>query len=449
MEGEPPWYIGAGQGFFHDTNAYHTPDGPADTYSSTTLFGGFDQQISRQRFHGKGSVALNRYFDEKQLDNTSYYFAPRPRLGNRVQPVRLSRRRHPAAPRLPRAELRRADADPQPPPETNGLTHWRAGAGRRCLRSKAALRHSSTDYSDEAYAARESTGNSGSLALYYGGGGPLRVGIGGRYDRTETPKAGFDPIVPEFLSNTSTGRNIDFFVDYEVSGHITTNLRLSYTDQSNTLLEASDFKGWTGRVATRWQATGKIVVTAYASRDTGFDSAFSSVTFVPPGSPPGTPPVTALYENNRLTYAADLGMLYSATAKIDVAAGAHYARAHLVSAASDPLGVSAVESTDHRKVFFIGANYEFLRNGTASCRLARELHDVSGGNAYSYGSTLFGCSLGSRGNDRILLHVPRPTLRFGPQQCTGSPSQLRFLGMPWPNERRSTVSTANLEQVGD
>jgi hypothetical protein len=88
--------------------------------------------------------------------------------------------------------------------------------------------------------------------------------------------------------------------------------------------------------------------------------------------------VTALYQNNRLTYAADLGILYSVTAKIDVAAGAHYTRAHLVSATSDPLGVSAVESTDHRKLFFIGANYEFLRNATATCRLARELHDVSG-----------------------------------------------------------------------
>jgi hypothetical protein len=102
--------------------------------------------------------------------------------------------------------------------------------------------------------------------------------------------------------------------------------------------------------------------------------------------------VTALYENNRLTYAADLGILYSATAKIDVAVGAHYSRAHLVSAASDPLGVSAVESTDHRKIFFIAANYEFMRNGTASCRLSRELKDVSGGNPYSYDSTLYGCS---------------------------------------------------------
>ena len=58
--------------------------------------------------------------------------------------------------------------------------------------------------------------------------------------------------------------------------------------------------------------------------------------------------------------------------------------------ASDVL--AAVESTDRKKIFYIGAKYDFLRNGIASCRLARELRDVSGGDNYSYGSTLFGCT---------------------------------------------------------
>ena len=196
--------------------------------------------------------------------------------------------------------------------------------------------------------------------------------------------------MPEFLSNTATGRHLDFFADYAVSGQVTANLRLSYTDQTNTLVEASDFKGWTGRLAARWQATGKLALSAYASRDAGFDSDFGSVTVVPPGSPPGTPPVTRLYDNNRLTYSAGLGAVYAATAKVDIAAGASYSRGELVSVASDVL--AAVESTDRKKIFYIGANYDFLRNGTASCRLARELRDVSGGDNYSYGSTLFGCT---------------------------------------------------------
>jgi hypothetical protein len=246
LEGEPPWYIGAGQGFFHDTNAYHTTDGPADTYSSTTVFGGFDQKISRQRVHGTGSVALNRYFDEKKLDNTSYYFdlgldwETASSLSGSLDGGIRQHLDYPA----PSSGAPQQTLNLRQDKWVDALARW---GGTSLYTVEGKLRHASTSYSDEAYAARESTGNSGSLALYYGGGGPMRVGIGGRYNRTETPKAGFDPIVPEFLSNTSTGRNVDFFVDYDVSGHITTNLRLSYTDQSNTLLQASDFKGGRAR----------------------------------------------------------------------------------------------------------------------------------------------------------------------------------------------------------
>jgi len=122
----------------------------------------------------------------------------------------------------------------------------------------------------------------------------------------------------------------------------------------------------------------------------GFDSVFNTATIVPPGSPPGTPPVSFLYDNNRLTYAAALGAAYAATSKIGVTAGIHYSRAETVTTGGDVL--APVESTDRNRVYFIAASYAFLRNGTADCRLARELRDVSGGNSYSYGSTLFGCN---------------------------------------------------------
>ena len=69
-----PYYVGVGQGFTHDSNVYRIPSGPGDTYSSTTLFGGFDQPISRQRVFGRGGVSLNRYFNEQPLNNTSYDF---------------------------------------------------------------------------------------------------------------------------------------------------------------------------------------------------------------------------------------------------------------------------------------------------------------------------------------------------------------------------------------
>ena len=390
VDGELPWYVGIGQGFFYETNVFRTPDGSSsDTYSSTTLFGGFDQPIGRQRVHGRGAVALNRYFDEKQHDNTAYNF----QLGLDWETVASLSGSLNGGVRQHLAYLVQNTAVPS---QTTNLsqTDWvdaRARWGGTSLFTlEGMLRYSDVSYSDESFASRESHGGSGSLTLYYGRGGPLRVGIGGRYDRTVNPKALFDPIVPEFLSNTATGRHLDFFADYDVTGQVTANLRLSYTDWSNDLAAASDFKGWTGRLEARWQATGKLGFNAYAARDVGFDSVFNTATIVPPGSPPGTPPVSFLYDNNRLTYAAALGAAYSATSKIGVTAGIHYSRAETVTTGGDVL--APVESTDRHKVFYIAASYAFLRNGTADCRLARELRDVSGGTNYSYGSTLFGCN---------------------------------------------------------
>ena len=63
-----PYYIGVAQAFTRDSNVYRVPSGPGDTYSSTSLFGGFIQPISRQRVYGRANVSENRYKDEKQLN---------------------------------------------------------------------------------------------------------------------------------------------------------------------------------------------------------------------------------------------------------------------------------------------------------------------------------------------------------------------------------------------
>src|SRR4051794_15645904 len=67
-----PYYVGVSQAFVHDSNVYRIPSGPADTYSVTSLLGGFDQMIGRQHVYGRAVVSGNRYQDEKTLNNTSY-----------------------------------------------------------------------------------------------------------------------------------------------------------------------------------------------------------------------------------------------------------------------------------------------------------------------------------------------------------------------------------------
>jgi hypothetical protein len=388
-----PWYLGGGVGIFHESNAYRVPNGPDDTYWNANVFGGFNQRIGRQRVFGSATVGINRYFDEEQLDNTSYDF----RLGFDWETVGslsgsldAGLRQHLAAP-SPTVGVPVTSKNMGKTKFADALVRW---GGTSLLTLEGTGRYSSVEYSDPAYVRSESEGASGGLALYYGGGGPLRVGIGGRYDRTKTPKAVFDPLTGDFQSNTSTTRNIDFFADYKVLGQIVTNLRLSYTDLSNTIVESGDFTGWTGRLGVNWQATGKIAVNAYVARDAGFDSAFSTNVPVPPTgpSPGGFPTTTRLYENSRLTYSADLGATYAATGKVEVAAGAHYSRAHVVSTTSDGVTLTDQTAKDILKLAYIGANWEIRRNWSATCRLSRELRDVSGFSNYSYDANSIGCS---------------------------------------------------------
>ena len=346
IDGELPWYIGVGQGFFHDTNVYHTTDGPSDTYSSTTLFGGFDQQISRQRFHGKASVALNRYFDEKRLDNTSYNFA----LGLDWETVAsLSGsldggvRQHLAYPST--GGYRRRSTQPGPDEVgrrartlgRNVAAHARRHAalfGHRLFRRELCLagvdRH--LRQPGALLRRRRAAARRHRRPLR-----PHRDAEGGvRSDRAGVPVEHRDRAPCRLLRSTTT------------SPARSRPTCASATPTSRTRWsKPPTSRGGPGA----WRRAGRrpesFASSAYASRDTGFDSDFGSVTLVPPGSPPGTPPVTRLYENNRLTYAADLGALYSATAKIDVAAGAHYTRAELVSAATDALGVPRGKHRPH------------------------------------------------------------------------------------------------------
>jgi hypothetical protein len=387
-----PWYLGGGVGIFHDSNAYRVPNGPGDSYWNANVFGGFNQRIGRQRVFGSATVGINRYFDEEQLDNTSYDFLlglDWETAGSLSGTLDAGLRQHLAAPSAS-VGVPVASKNLGKTKFADARVRW---GGTSLLTLEGTGRYSSVDYSDPTYASQETEGASGGLALYYGGGGPLRVGLGGRYVRTKTPKALLDPLTGTFESNTANSRNIDFFADYQVLGQIVTHLRLSYTDLSNSIVEAGDFSGWTGRLGVNWQATGKLAVNAYVSRDAGFDSAFRTVPVTPTGpSPGGFPDTTRIYENSRLTYAADLGAVYAATGKIDVTVGAHYSRQHIVSTSSDGVTVADETRKDTLKLAYIGANWEIRRNWIATCRLSRELRDVSGFSPYSYDANSIGCS---------------------------------------------------------
>lgn len=387
-----PYYIGASQALTHDSNVYRVPNGQSDNYSSTSLLAGFDQPISRQRVFGRAEVSVNRYQREDRLNNTSYNLnagADLETIENLSGNLRLGLSRNLAAPSATSVNAPTAQRNIMQFQSVDARARW---GGPGLLSLEGSVGYVSVDQTGNS-AAADSTQQSASLGINYHPGGPLRVGVAARGVRTRTPDAIFDPATGSFRSNTSTSKNLDFLAVYRLTGLLSMNGRLSYTQQDNSGISDADFSGVTGNVSVRWQPTGKTSVNFLAGRDTGFDlGRFDSQIVVLTTSTPVVIPVSATYENNRVTDFIALGAAYSATAKVNVIADARYSRAKLLRSTVTSLGATtSIETTDSVKTASLGVNYAATRYLSATCSLAREDRDVSGGITYSYVANRVSC----------------------------------------------------------
>ena len=384
-----PYYVGVGQGFTHDSNVYRSPSGPSDTYSSTSVFGGFEQPISRQRIFGRGGVSLNRYQDKKDLDNTSYDFS----LGANLETienisgnVNLGFSQSLSAP---------VAGLTVPTLVANEVTTKRAElrlrwGGPSQFTVEGGLNYVDIDYSAPQYVTSESSETGGSIGLFYRPGAYLRVGIAGRFERTKTPKAIVNPVSGAFQPNTTDGKNVDLIVDYVVDEVLRTNARLSYTQQTNSVLFTSDFSGFTGSLAVSWQATAKTAVQLDISRDAGFEAnSLNRYAVVDTGTGVVLTPVTTLYQNNRVTDSAGIGVTYQATAKLGSSANLRYSRARLAA----DIEITGIErNVDVSKLAALSLNYAITRAWSANCNVTYEERDVAALVTYSYTAKTVGCA---------------------------------------------------------
>jgi len=168
------------------------------------------------------------------------------------------------------------------------------------------------------------------------------------------------------------------------------NLRLSYTDQTNTLLATSDFSGLTGGLSVSWQPTAKTAVLFDISRVAGFEAnSLTRYAVLQSGTGLTLTPVSVTYQNRRVTDTAGLGVTYAATAKINAGANVRYTRARLGSAA-EALGIP--RDVDVAKTASLSLAYGITRAWSASCSAAYESRDVTVLVSYSYTATVIGCA---------------------------------------------------------
>ncbi len=399
-----PYYIGASQGIYYDSNPYRVPFGPSDVFSTTSLLAGFDQPISRQRVYGTATLSYNRYRDEAALNNTSYSllagvdWETAGRLSGNVTATLNQQLASPVA---------GGDATPvetrnlQRLQGFSGLARW---GGDALLTLEARYAHTHVDYSAEAYDFGEQTSDTGSLAVYYRPGARWRVGAGVSLGNVRSPQA----VVlanGDRTGNSARSRSIDLLADYDNGSALSAHGRLSFTHQSNSSVDEADFSGVTGDLNAAYRATGKITLTAGASRYTGLNNSFYTIPVVTtvvatPGATPGSSGntttasnITNTYQNNEVTNALYGAISYAATSKISATLSGRYSRSNIVLTGSTTASGATINesATDTTRGAALNVNYAFSRALNFACSVSRDHREVSGDRGFGYSFDTAGC----------------------------------------------------------
>lgn len=385
-----PWYIGASETITHDSNVNRLsdnspiadPDGKGDTYSSTSLLGGFDQGYGRQHFYGRANVAYNKYQHHGNLDNTSYglnagwdwatvwqlsggFFA------STNQSLAQLNGNQPAQSASLNKNQVRSD-------QYGANVNW-GGAGALSLRG--GITHSKISYTEATTGASDSSANSASLGAYYQVGPTLTTGIAYRITRTESSDALGRPY-------SSDGRNIDLSADWRYSVQTGVNARLSFTRQSDAGGSGQDFSGLTGSVAATYAPTAKLAFSASYARDAGTNGTYFNVPLLTTtGSGTTITNYTSFYQNTTVANTLALGANYAATAKIGVNAGYTY-RSATVSSGTGGGG----DYKDKLQTASLGVNWAVARAWSVGCNVSHEKRDTDSTPSFAYAANVFGCS---------------------------------------------------------
>jgi hypothetical protein len=387
-----PYYIGVSEALTHDSNVFRIANGPADSYSTTSLLGGFDQPIGRQHVYANASVGLNRFRDQTELNNTSYGLA----AGwdwSTIEKLSGS-----VTAGLTQALASFTDSTTTPLQERNLVKTERFGAsaqwgGDSILTLNGSYDHSKVSYSATADQNAESTQDSGSLGVYYRLGGALRVGTALRLSHTNSPQ-GVQLPDGSFDANKANGRNIDVFADWQPTAQTFLNTRISWTRQTNSQVGGRDFSGVTGAISGSYAVTGKISLTGSLSRDAGINGSFFTLDTNPPpsagaGTGSTTPaPVTGLSQSSQVANNLSITANYAATAKISATAGMQLRRAKLV----DSTTTVSNEQDDNSRLYSLGVNYAITRSWLLACNFAHSSRDLSGTGGFTYSANTTSCS---------------------------------------------------------
>jgi hypothetical protein len=377
-----PYYIGVSQSFTRNSNVFKVSGAnnpTSDTISGTSLYGGFDQALGRQRVYGNASVTANRY---SKLDRLNY-------LGNNLNAgidwstiERLSGNL-----RFSRAEGQGDYSRPDAALTTEKYLQTTRSMGASisyALSSKVALNagieHRNIDVSNAAFASSEVSSDVASVGASYGSGGLLRFGTGLRFTRDNYPN--FQRTGPNaFIERTVRRRDLDLTAVWTPTELTAVDARISFGSDRTTQTEDSSGARVTGWLGARYSATGKLKLNASISRDTGSNTTFQALQNPVAGGPSGF-----FVDSNQLSISTNLGASYALTSKVSMTAA--YSR-------SDGTYRNANGSTSDNitNAWSLGGSFAAARNLTLGCGAGRDTRSDGSGGVSGYTSNSVSCTV--------------------------------------------------------
>ncbi|AKJ27934.1 hypothetical protein [Caldimonas brevitalea] len=376
-----PYYLRAKQAFTRESNVYRNVESAekSDTSSASTLSVGLDQPIGRQRLLADAYVKHTNYHDESHLDNTGYGLNVRAALEtvNRLSGgLNYSTSRGLASFESGTATSRVT--------EKNMVSQQMLGGQARLgMASLWVLETGYTwreqEYSAQAFQPQEQESHMFNVGARYRPTDLISFGVAVRHTDGRIPN--FRPGVEDKYDRD----DLDFTVSWRPNGLSNFDARLSRTRTDHELVDARDFKGFTGSLAYRYRPTGKLSFNAAFVRETDDETG----AFTIPGLPEEFGDAQLPVQNTTQINSYRFGIGYQATAKIRLNLGLRQSRRKLEE--SFPTGQSGRDRTN---VAGLGLDYNISRNWLAGCNYNWEKRRVSSDNrnfSFPYKAESVGC----------------------------------------------------------
>ena len=372
-----PWYVGAAQGFTHSSNVRLVPDGQglaaeSATISSTTLLGGLDQQIGRQRLTAAASLRQLGYSGHSDLNNLAYNlntaldWSTVERLSGRIS-LEADRQLN-----LRTDQPCNVGAVGQKNLQSNTNLDALVRLGVvTALTLEASLGWREQNNSLGAYDCEDLRGTTVSVGARYRFSGALSAGAALRHAQYDYAQALLGP-------NTTRSNNLDLSATWVASGASTLDGRLSLGRHSDSSIRVRDFSGATGALSWQWQPTGKIRVNTALQRDIGADTITRFVKII------NTLVPTGRGDSSQLTTSLNTRVNYELTGKIALNARLGLTKRNLADVGADP-------GVDGTNTLSLGATWAPTRTLLTGCDLSRERRHSSYAPSLPYHVNTFGC----------------------------------------------------------